>query len=100
MKLKKIVRQIYYFFRDGWVVGWVGGRCGRIENKAISAFNLVKVEVGVELKVKLSLAITAASSHSLFEDGHIFFITGEYGIGKSINIYLQIFSRFMNNGGC
>ena len=25
LKLKKIVIQIRYFFRTGWVVGWVGG---------------------------------------------------------------------------
>ena len=32
-----------------WVGGWLGEWCGRIENKAISAFNLVEVEVEAEL---------------------------------------------------
>ena len=32
---KQRVRQVNYFFRDGWLGEW----CGRVENKAISAFN-------------------------------------------------------------
>ena len=31
--------------------GWLGGWCGRIENKTISAFNLVEVEVQVEAEL-------------------------------------------------
>ena len=44
-KLKlKFEREVHYFFRGGSVVGWLGGWCGRMENKAISAFDLVEVE--------------------------------------------------------
>ena len=34
-ELKQLDRQVHNFFRGGWVVGWGG----RIENKAILAFN-------------------------------------------------------------
>ena len=40
----KFKRRIHYFFRGGWVGGW----CGRMENKAMSAFNSVEAEVEVE----------------------------------------------------
>ena len=45
LELKQLDGQVHYFFRGGWVGGW----CGRVENKAISAFNKVEVEVEAEL---------------------------------------------------
>ena len=53
MKLKKIDRFVTFseVFRGRLVGVWVGGWCGRIENKIISAFNLGEIEVEVELKL-------------------------------------------------
>ena len=44
------------------VGGWVGGWCGRMENKAISAFNFVEVEVEAELSLaKISFIGTSVT---------------------------------------
>ena len=56
LELKQLYWQVHYFLRGCWVGGW----CGRIENKAISAF---------KLKLKLKLSLTKSSLEDTFKVG-------------------------------
>ena len=51
-ELKQLDKQVHYFFRGGWVVGWVGG----VEELRIKPSQL-STKLNLKLKLKLSLAI-------------------------------------------
>ena len=57
LELKQLDKQVHYFFRGGWVVGWVGG----VEELRIKPSQL---STKLKLKLKLSLAIFTRQDHN------------------------------------